>query len=278
MRSAGKAGIPVVVSLYGIDITQAPSRRGIRGLLYRRHLRYAFAHASRIIAISESIYDAALQNGAPKEKLWLNHIGIPVITANHEGAQDKSVDILFVGRFVDKKGATDLLEAVSLISQQMPTRVTMVGDGPEETTLRALAERRRLDVCFTGPLPPNEVDELMRRSRVLAAPSRTAENGDSEGLPTVIVEAAMRGMAIVSTWHAGIPEVIQHGVGGLLSNERDPAALAKNLISMLEDDELAMRLGNNARDRALEQFDIAVQVGRTESVYRDVTNLEGRSG
>ena len=84
-------------------------------------------------------------------------------------------------------------------------------------------------VRFLGDLGAAEVREWMRRAALLAAPSVTAADGDAEGLPTVIVEAAASGLPVVATRHSGIPEAVGDGETGFLVPERDAETLAARM-------------------------------------------------
>ena len=107
----------------------------------------------------------------------------------------------------------------------------------------------------------------MAEARIFAAPSKTAADGDSEGLPTTIVEAARRGLPTVSTVHSGIPEVVVDGETGLLGPEGDSDALAGNLRRLLTDEALRSRLGAAAREHADANFDLVTQTGLLEDLY-----------
>jgi glycosyltransferase involved in cell wall biosynthesis len=107
----------------------------------------------------------------------------------------------------------------------------------------------------------------MAQAKILAVPSRTAPDGDAEGLPTTILEAGALGVPAVATRHSGIPEAVRHGETGLLGPERDRAALAANLRALLGDDALRERLGRQARLHVATHFDLARQTRRLEDLY-----------
>jgi glycosyltransferase involved in cell wall biosynthesis len=110
----------------------------------------------------------------------------------------------------------------------------------------------------------------MAGSRLFVSPSKTAPDGDSEGLPTTIVEAARLGLPTVSTRHSGIPEAVKHGETGLLGDEGDRVTLAANIERLLRDDALRVRLGEQARRNADAHFDLALQTERLERLYDTV--------
>ncbi|MEM7776593.1 MAG: glycosyltransferase [Pseudomonadota bacterium] len=143
---------------------------------------------------------------------------------------DEPFRILFVGRVVEKKGLMDLVEAVDhLRNKGVAVLLTCIGDGPLLSGIVEWINARGLLRCFAfhGAQPRDKVYEFMRSSDLLVAPSRTASNGDCEGLPIVILEALARELPVVATAHSGIPEVIRHNVTGLLVPEGRADILAK---------------------------------------------------
>jgi glycosyltransferase involved in cell wall biosynthesis len=145
--------------------------------------------------------------------------------------------------------------------------------------LRAAAEDQAaqlgVNAQFVGWLAPTQVDEHLRRVRVLCVPSRRAQNGDAEGLPTVIPEAGAHGLPVVGTRHSGIPEAIGEDFGGLLADEGDVDGIARQLVAVLSDDGLWSRLSAGARDNIRENFDPDRQAAELERLYDDVLASPG---
>ena len=269
-RSARSLGVPLVVTVHGHDVTRQAHSTGVRGVRYRRNLATVFARATMIIAVSEVIRDRAVRWGADPAKVRVHHTGVPVGAA--VPVLPKRWDVVFVGRFVEKKGIDDLLAALAGLPLIRP-RALLIGDGPLLPRMRAHAAELGVDATFLGAQPPSEVNRRLAESLMLAAPSRTASDGDTEGLPTAILEAAALGLPVVSTVHSGIPEAVVDGVTGLLSAERDPPALARNIARLLVDGDLRDRLGRQARARAEARFDIVAQTRLLEDVYDEVAAL-----
>ncbi|WP_251152244.1 glycosyltransferase family 4 protein [Cellulosimicrobium sp. Marseille-Q4280] len=167
--------------------------------------------------------------------------------------------IAAVGRLVEKKGFGDLLDAVALLVRDgRDVHLDLVGTGPEDETLRALAARLGLDtqVTFHGPLSQDRVRDVVARATVLAAPCVLGADGNRDGLPTVLLEAMAAGTPVVSTPVTGIPEAVRDGETGLLVPERDVPALAAALGRVLADPALAGRLADGARALAEAEFDV----------------------
>jgi colanic acid/amylovoran biosynthesis glycosyltransferase len=266
-RSAEGLGVPLVVTLHGYDVTSQPGLGGLRGMRHRRHLRTTFRRASLLLAVSAAIRERAVELGADPVKVRVHHTGVPIATASPEAP--KQWDLVFVGRFVEKKGVDDLIEAVGTIVDPRP-RLLLVGDGPLYAPMRDRAAALGLDATFIGLQPPDAVARRLSESKVLVAPSRTAANGEAEGLPTTILEAASHGVPAISTLHSGIPEAVVDGRTGLLGAPGDRAALADNIKRLLGDDDLRARLGREARRRAEQLFDIRTQTRALEDLYDEV--------
>lgn len=263
--AAADLGVPLVVTVHGHDVTRQPDAPGLHGLRYRRNLRTAFDRASVVLAVSRHIRAKAIERGADPATVRVHHTGVPI--PETVPAVAKRWDVTFVGRFVEKKGVDDLLDALARLDRP---RALLIGDGPLLAEMRTRAAALRLDATFTGALDPASVHRHLTESKVLAAPSKTARDGDSEGLPTTVLEAAALGLPVVATRHSGIPEAVVHGETGLLSAEADPVALAADLRQVLVDDEVRARFGAQGRELVAERFDLRKQSLRLESIYDEV--------
>lgn len=269
-------GIPLIVSIYGIDVTALAERPGLRGAIYRRRLALMFQSSSKILAVSEHLAHAALQLGAPSHRLVVHRLGISIPQEGTRKAVTRwDWDVLIVGRLVEKKGIDDLIEAASLVTGRVgkPLRIAVIGDGPLRRSLEDRARALKVSVDFLGGQSPSDVQSIMRRSHVLAVPSKTAANGDREGLPMILLEGAAMGLPIAATRHSGIPEFITHGVSGLLSDEGNVEALAENIGKLLLDEQHATALAECARQKVAAEYNIRIQSVVLEQFYDDATEL-----
>ena len=271
LPTARRLGLPLVVTFHGYDATTFMTERTIAGLIYRRRLPELYDYATVLIAVSDHIAQRLIDNGAPPDKVVTRRIGVPMSDTT-EAANHERRGVLFVGRLSDKKGVLDLVDAYAALPAATRGRhpLTIIGEGELSRELDDRIDASGVDVHRLGAQPPARVAAEMSRHTVVAVPSRTAANGDTEGLPTVVYEAARAGTPIVATRHAGIPEAVEDDVTGLLVPERDVVALTTALLTVLEDEALAARLGAGARARAESDFDVTRLTAGLESIYDDI--------
>ena len=227
--------------------------------------------ANTIIAVSEFVRTRLVAAGADPRKVIVHYIGIDTgffWAPTRSAAPPPSV--LFLGRLHQKKGASDLLEALArLCSRGLAVPCTIAGDGPEEPTLRRLAHDLRLDVRFVGPVDPPTARDLLQATRVLCVPSMTASNGDAEGFGLVFAEAQACGVPVVSYRSGGVPEAVADEETGLLATERDVEGLEARLHALLTDDDRWLRMSACGRERTVTRFDLEQQTTKLERIYDD---------
>jgi glycogen(starch) synthase len=161
------------------------------------------------------------------------------------------MQLLFAGRLVPQKGCDLAIGGFALLAAQFPAvQLVIAGEGPERAALEATAARLGIAgrVTFLGALPRDRLISVMAGSVVLLVPSR------DEPFGLVALEAAHAGRPVVATQVGGLPEVVAHGVSGLIIPPDDKQALAGAVAALLLNPALADRLGAQARARARQQF------------------------
>ena len=196
---------------------------------------------------------------------------------------DRSVSgplcILSVGRAVEKKGYGDLLQALKLLPPDLHWRFVHIGGGALIGSLKATAQRLGIDahIEWCGAQPHDFVLAAYRRADVFVLPSRIAEDGDRDGLPNVLLEAQSQKLPCISTRISGIPELLEHGVTGLLVEQRDPAALAEAIRQLLTDPALRNQLGLAGFNRVRSKFSVDGGIDRIISKFpKHVVPVEDR--
>jgi glycosyltransferase involved in cell wall biosynthesis len=167
--------------------------------------------------------------------------------------------ILSVGRLVEKKGFPDLLHACRLLKQRgYAFRCVIYGDGPLRDALAATIARLELagDVVLAGEHPQEALLPVFQQATVFALTPFVTSDGDRDGVPNVLVEAMACAVPVVSTAVAGVPELVQHDVNGLLVAPHDIPAIADALAALLTDEPRRARLGAAARQTVVDHFDL----------------------
>ncbi|HIK07851.1 MAG TPA: glycosyltransferase [Trichormus sp. M33_DOE_039] len=169
--------------------------------------------------------------------------------------------IISVGRLIEKKGLSILIDACAILQQQnYQFQCQIVGTGSLESSLRQQIVDLGLQSCveIVGARPQNEVFELVQQAAVFAAPYVIGKDGNRDGLPTVLLEAMALGTPCVSTNVTGIPEVVRDGETGLIVGQYDADELAIALGQLLKDAALRVRLSTQARRLIESEFDICL--------------------
>jgi glycosyltransferase involved in cell wall biosynthesis len=188
--------------------------------------------------------------------------------------------LLFVGRLVEKKGLSVLLRALTEPALKATgAHLVVVGDGPLRPRLETCREALGLHdrVHFLPPAGHGRLPALYASADVFCAPSVVAANGETDGLPAVILEASACATPSVSTPVGGITELIEDGVNGLLVPPGDHVALARAAARLINDDALRNRLGRAARDRVA-AYGWSRIAARFDLLYRSVLAADEAAG
>jgi glucosyltransferase len=268
--------LPVVVTLHGYDINidkrwwQLPNQPPTHRRYPRRLLMLAADPRVHFVAVSDAIKDRATEWGIPAERISVRYIGVDLGAFQPTGSPigARPPRILFVGRLVEKKGVEHLIRAFWRVKAVVPAaELVVVGDGPLRLKLESLAAQLNVQVQFLGSLASQRVREELLTARVLCSPSVTAENGDAEGLPIVILEAQACGVPVVTSARGGAGEAIVDGSSGYVFEERDVESLSQRLLHLLLDDEVATSMGRAGRRNMEEKFDLRRCTGLLEGLY-----------
>lgn len=271
LRVAEREGIPLVTTFYGLDINKLPGRS-----VWKRRYRELFKKGSLFIVEGKHMAGRLEALGCDSGKIRVIKIGIDldriekVVSANGAEASGPK-KILFVGLEREKKGAVDAVTAFCMARNRHPDiELHLVGDGSFRKRVRdILISRKCIDgAVFHGNTSVETYLKLLAASHIVLSPSCTASDGDTEGgAPVVCIEAQAAGKPVVGTLHCDIPEVVIDGKSGLLCPEHDTDTLASNLICLLDNDKMRLKMGEEGRKNARENHDIRKQVKLINDAY-----------
>ncbi len=199
----------------------------------------------------------------PRSSVILNGIGLPERLPTPVPS-DPPV-LVCLGRLVDQKGFDLAITALARLRDRFPAaRLVIAGDGPARDALVAQAQSDGVAdaVEFTGWVAPSRVYETIARGTAVLFPSRTGE-----GLPIVALQAAQMGRPVVAARTGGLPEVVAEGETGLLFDPGDANGLAEATAALLESPDLARRLGEAARSRAIRLFSAEHYLDEYDRLY-----------
>ena len=263
IRLSQKLGIPLVTTVHGHDITKHDNA----GAQIRLRETF-FSQVDCVIAVSQFMARQALERGCPENKLRQHYIGIDLEKFKQPKQETDHPSILFVGRLVEKKGCTYLLQAIERLSSRFPDlTLTIVGDGDLRQPLQQEAASRKIQVEFVGSENAVQIRERLAQCWVFAAPSITADSGDTEGLGMVFLEAQALSTPVVSFRSGGVVEAVADQSTGLLCEEKDVDCLVANIAELLENSTLRHNMGNRGRERVEADFDVRKQCARLEKIY-----------
>jgi colanic acid/amylovoran biosynthesis glycosyltransferase len=264
----------LVVTFHGHDASSYIQKHGIAVYLP------LFQNADVLLTSSQFFYNRLLQGGAPAEKLRRYTIPIDVPDTIHRHTDyiaGSPVRLLSIGRLTAKKGYDVLINAIAqLITKRpdIPVSLDIIGDGEEEKPLRQLIRTHRLEnrVSLLGGRPHDDVLAALPQYDIFILASRTPPTGDCEGIPLVLKEAMAMELPVISTMHAGIPELVEHNISGVLVEESNATSLASALEHMLDTPDQWQTMGQAGRIKVLNEFNAIRQHQRLHAIYLTALN------
>ncbi|MBF9031611.1 glycosyltransferase [Rhodobacterales bacterium HKCCE3408] len=266
--SAKRLGIPVFVYFRGVDATgylrrsrhQAGRIKGYRKMMMQ---------IDGVFAVSQFLISELAAHGISHPNTHIIPSGVELL--RFSPAEKRPGHVMMAGRLIEKKAPLVSLGAFLRASEGIPgAHLHVVGDGPLRTACEGLVATKgaKSRVSFHGHLDHGAVAKMMAWVPIFIQHSVTSPDNDKEGAPTSIQEAMAAGMSVLSTLHAGIPDLVQDGETGFLVKEHAADDFAQRLYQMLTAPESSLAMGKAAHEFAKRNFDKTILHSRLEAVLR----------
>ena len=272
LEDLGVIDSKIIVTFHGYDISRYLQIYGDRvyDCLFKR--------ADLLQPISQHWYQKLIALGCDPNEVWLqvHHMGIDcnkfVPTQNKTSNLEK-IDIVGIARLVEKKGLRYGIQAVAGLIKEYPhlqLSYQIIGDGILRTELEAQIEELGVtkQVKLLGWKKQQEVQAIISQADLILAPSITSTKGDCEGIPVSLMEAMAQAIPVVSTYHSGIPELVEDGVTGYLVKEKQIDDLTQKLEHLANKPSLRQQMGLAGREKVLQEYNIKLLCDRLVETYQ----------
>ncbi len=264
LKLATMLDVPYSITSHAYDIYMDPDFIKRKGTLEK---------AAALVTISE--YNKAhFEKNGIKNDIEVIHCGIDLTGFDPgEDTASEKINILTTARLVEKKGIEYLIKAIPMVVSRVPRcHFTIIGSGPLEEELKALAEGVQEYISFKGSVSDLQLMEHYEKADIFALPCIIADNGDRDGIPVSIMEAMAMQLPVVSTSVSGIPELIADEENGILIPQKDTEKLSEALIMLAGNEKLRCDMGKRARERIEADFNLGKEVKSLNELFHRIRN------
>lgn len=251
---AQKLNIPLVVHFHGYDAYRSDILNS-----YGKHYRNLFAYAGAVIAVSGHMQAQLIALGCAMNTLHMLHYGIDTSVFKMIPTKREEHTFVACARFVEKKAPQNTIRAFKQVLEKFPdAKLIMIGDGELLDASMALVLELKISesIEFTGVLSQQEIAGIFHKATAFVQHSVTSTINDSEGTPLTILEAMACGLAVVTTKHGGIPDIIKEGETGFLVEEHDVDKMAEQMCRIIAEPEQAKLMGERAAEKILKEHSL----------------------
>jgi colanic acid/amylovoran biosynthesis glycosyltransferase len=244
--------IPLVAMFHGADIS-------VNKIVEEYKERYLslFNYSKKIIVVSQYMENRIVSMGCDADKIVYTPCAPNDRFFDLKPQFTENRTFFAIGRFVDKKAPYYSILAVKRVAELYPdVKLYIGGDGPLMNVCLNLIRYYNLEknIFLLGVVDHQVCEEILKKALAFVQHSVTALDGDMEGTPVAVLEASACGLPVISTRHAGIAEVIVDGETGFLVNEHDVDEMAAKMIYLIENPEIARKIGENGKRRVRDNF------------------------
>jgi colanic acid/amylovoran biosynthesis glycosyltransferase len=257
----------IVVVFHGYDISSYIEIHGKN--IYDSLLN----QADLIQPISQHWQKKLVSLGCNLDKIQVHRMGIDCNKFQYQlrKANPSIFYLVSIARLVEKKGLQYSIQAVAKLIPHHPNlQYQIVGDGLLKEELQQLIEQLNVsnNIKLLGWKTQQEIFTIMKDADILLAPSVTSQDGNCEGIPMCLMEAMAKGLPVISTYHSGIPELIEDGVSGYLLPEREIDDLASKIEHLILNPDLRQKMGQAGRKKIETEYNIELLCDRLETTLQ----------
>jgi glycosyltransferase involved in cell wall biosynthesis len=259
--------IPLLVHFHGFDASRTDILNN-----FKKGYQLMFSYATKIIVVSTAMKQALVGQGCPETKLLINTYGPHPDYLNIKPNLESNY-IISVGRHTYKKAPyLTILAFHKVLKKQPHLKLKMIGGGELFDVSKNLVKSLGLEnnIILLGGLERKEIIKHLQSVFLFVQHSIVAYNGDSEGTPVGIIEAMAAGLPVVSTRHAGIPDVVIENETGFLVDENDINQMASYILKITGNRELAKCLGRKGKARILSEFTLQKHIATIDRLIQEV--------
>jgi glycosyltransferase involved in cell wall biosynthesis len=267
--------VPCVTSLHGSDVY------GLNYPLLRGLNRKVILSSDACTANSRATAETA-RRIAGKENIRVIPMGVDIDFFSNSSGREMGEDrnrskekiVLYAGRLIEWKGVDSLIKAFPAVLEKQPnTRLLVVGSGPRRADLVSLSERLHLrgKVQFEDAVSQDKLASYYSMADVFVLPSVMTDEGETEGLGVVLLEAMASGVPVIGSAIGGIPDIIEDGKTGLLAQQKNPVDLAEKINRVLANQDLRRCLSKRGQDSVRERFSWPSIAKRYLEVFKAVS-------
>ncbi|WP_019122419.1 N-acetyl-alpha-D-glucosaminyl L-malate synthase BshA [Brevibacillus massiliensis] len=257
--------LKIVTTLHGTDITVLGYDSSLREMI-----RFGIEQSDLVTAVSADLIAETKELLQVEKQIELvynfvdkrRYFPKDVTMHKQRFAPNGEKLLMHISNFRPVKRVSDVIEVFDRVSKQVPARLLLIGEGPEQAAIRQMVDERGLkqQVCFLGK--QEDVAEVISLADVMLLPS------EKESFGLVALEAMACGVPVVATRTGGIPEVVTDGVCGFLTDIGDVAAMAERTLQLLQDHELYEAFSRASIERSNETFCHDKIASQYEALYQ----------
>ncbi|MCX7595410.1 MAG: glycosyltransferase [Fischerella sp.] len=263
-------GKKLLTSFRGYDISRQIQESG--NDIYNQ----LFIEADFFLTNCDYFRQRILKLGCDENKVIVHRSGLDCskfIFTSHHPHPDGKIRIAMTGRLVEKKGVEYTIRAIAKVAKtHQNIEYNIIGDGDLREQLQQLIQDLNVGhiVNLLGWRNQEEIITILNNSHIFIAPSITAKDGNQDAPINVLKEAMAMGLPVVSTFHGGIPELVEDGISGFLVPERDADALAEKLVYLMENPQIWPDMGRAGRACVEQHYNLHQLNDKLVEIYQQL--------